>query len=80
MKAEKDRHFLSIKEFADEIFVHHNTVRNMIRSGRISAFRVGGGRTSAYRIARSEINRMAEIDLKKIVEDMVDKKLKEKKH
>lgn len=79
MKAEKDRHFLTIYEFADEIFVHPNTVRNMIRSGRLSAFKIGEGRTSAYRIAKSEINRMAEIDLKKIVEDMVEKKLKERK-
>jgi len=77
MKEEKA--YLTILEFAHEISAHPNTVRKMIKSGRISAFKLDGGRKSAYRIARSEITRMAVVDLEKIVNDMVEKRLKEKK-
>jgi excisionase family DNA binding protein len=64
---ESNNEFLSVKEFAKLIGVHPNTVRNSIKSGRISAFKVGNGDRSDYRIPRSEINRMACVDLKKII-------------
>lgn len=61
--------FLSIKEFAFLLRVHPNTIRRAIKSGRISAFKVGYGKKASYRIARTEINRIALFDL----EDMIDK-------
>ena len=54
--------FYSIKEFANKLRVHQNTVRNAIRYGRLKAFKVGKGLTSSYRIPHSEIEMMAAHD------------------
>lgn len=67
--------FLSIKEFALLIRVHENTIRRGIKTGRISAFRVGIGKKSVYRIPRTEINRMAFEDLEKVINLLIDKKM-----
>jgi len=72
--------FLNILEFADEISVHPNTIRKMIRNGRLSAFKLGGGKTSSYRIARSEIQRMCMVDLDKIIDQKAEEKIKGKKN
>lgn len=68
---------LSIKEFADEINVHPNTVRNMIKTGLLNCFRTGFGKTCSYRIPRMEINRMSEINNENIIENIVQKRLKQ---
>ena len=68
--------FLSINEFAELIRVHPNTVRNMIKSGRLSAFRTSNSEKASYRIAKSEIQRLAVVDLDKIVENLVEKRSK----
>lgn len=75
----KEKDFLTIHEFAEVISVHYNTVYNMIKKGRISAFRLSKGKGSSYRIARSEIQRMAILDLENLVDDMVENKIKERK-
>lgn len=75
----KEKDFLTIHEFAEIISVHYNTVYNMIKKGRISAFRLSKGKGSSYRIARSEIQRMAILDLEDLVDDMVENKIKERK-
>ncbi len=77
-KEKKD--ILSIKDFANEISVHPNSVRNMIKTGRLNAFKIGGGKTSSYRIARSEINRLSLINLENIVDDIVEKRLNDILH
>lgn len=59
--------FLTVKEFAILIKVHPNTVRRSIKDGRINAFKVGIGKRSPARIARSEVNRLALMDLEKMV-------------
>lgn len=69
--------FLTIKEFALMIRVHPNTVRRSISKGRISAFRIGEGDRSGFRIARSEANRLSVVDLEKIVRRLVEEKVKE---
>lgn len=74
MNVEK-KDILTISEFAFEIRVHPNTVRKMIRIGRLNAFKAGGGKTSAYRIARSEIHRLSIIDLQGIVQNLVNEKI-----
>lgn len=55
--SEKD--ILTLKEFAEYIQVHPNTVKKMIRSKYLAAFKAGMGKTSAYRIARSEAMRLS---------------------
>lgn len=69
--------FLTIKEFALMIRVHPNTVRRSIRKGRISAFRIGEGGRSGFRIARAEVNRLSVVDLEKIVNRLIDDRVKE---
>ncbi len=73
MHTESD--FLSIKEFAAKIGAHPNTIRRSIAKGRISACNIGSGSKKIYRIAKSEINRIALLDLKQIVDKMVSDKL-----
>ena len=62
---------MSVKEFAVYIRVHPNTVRRMIASGRLNAFRLGEGPKSPRRIAVSEANRLSLADLEKIVKILV---------
>jgi excisionase family DNA binding protein len=68
--------FYSIKEFAQKLGVHSNTIRRAIKSGRINAFRVGSGKRSIFRIPESEINRVALIDLEEMIEKIIEKRLK----
>lgn len=68
--------FLSIKEFANQVKAHPNTIRRSIKSGKISAANIGSGKRKTYRIAKSEMTRIALIDLQEIVDEMVEKKLK----
>lgn len=62
--------FYSIKEFAKLLKVHHNTVRNGIKYGRIQAFRVGKGKTSSYRIPYTEVQRMALFDMNQVIKNI----------
>ena len=66
--------FLSIKEFAAELGVHHMTIRRCIARGRINAIRVGGINKSIYRIPKSELQRLAIKDLEDIIERIIAKK------
>lgn len=68
--------FLSIKEFANKAKAHPNTIRRAIKKGRIAAINIGTGKRKTYRIAESETNRIALLDLKELVDEMVEKKLK----
>lgn len=70
-----EKEFYSIKEFAIILDVHPNTIRKCIKSGRISAVKVGNRFRPVYRIARSEINRMAVFDLNLIIERMAQIKI-----
>jgi len=67
--------FLSIKEFACALGVHHMTIRRCIARGRINAIRIGGIKKSIYRIPRSELSRLAIRDLEDIVDKLVEKKI-----
>jgi excisionase family DNA binding protein len=67
--------FISIKEFANKIGAHPNTIRRAIKKGRISACDIGTGGKHIYRIARTEIDRIALLNLKNIIEKMVEEKL-----
>jgi excisionase family DNA binding protein len=67
--------FLSIKEFAGKVGVHPNTVRRAIKNGRLMACDIGSGNKHIYRIARTEIERIALLNLKGIVDKMVEERL-----
>ena len=61
---------LSVKEFALKLNIHPNTVRRAIKNGHINAFRVGIGSRSSFRIAKSEIYRMALVNLEDLIKEM----------
>ncbi len=70
-KIETNEGYYSIKEFAVKLSIHSNTVRRAIKSGRIAAFKVGSGKKSTYRIAHSEIGRIALFDMKELIRKML---------
>jgi excisionase family DNA binding protein len=51
------KHFYTVPETAELLGVHPETVRRNIRSGRIKAFKVGGG-AGPWRITAKEIERL----------------------
>lgn len=68
--------FYSIKEFANKLGVHPNTIRNAIKKKRINAFKIGSEKRPIYRIPYNEIARMARFDLEEYIDMMVEKRLK----
>lgn len=74
-----EKEILSATEFAKCVGVHYNTVRKMIKNGKLNAFKIGcGGKTSDYRIPKSEINRLSLVCLDDIVDDLIQKRLEKK--
>lgn len=68
--------FFTVPELAAVFKVHNNTIYNSIRCGRIQAFRVGSGKRGSWRIYKTEIERMAAFDAKKMIDDIVEKETK----
>jgi excisionase family DNA binding protein len=73
-----NKDFYSIKEFAIILDVHPDTIRRSIKNGRINAFRAGSSSRGVFRIPHSEIHRMATIDLKQVLKQMIATGLWEK--
>ena len=74
MVSEKDWEncdFYSVKQFASKIGVHPNTVRRAIYSGKLSAIKVGTGKKCFYRISKTEIQRIAFLDLREYIEKVI---------
>jgi excisionase family DNA binding protein len=65
-----DKDFYSIVEFAVKLDAHPNTIRRAIKSGHIAAFKLGIGKKSSYRIAHSELQRMAMFNLEDVIKDL----------
>jgi len=53
--------FITVREAADELRVHPQTVRLWLREGKLRG-RLIGGRKSGYRIAATEIERLLSPD------------------
>ena len=70
--------FYNVQEFSDLVRVHPNTVRKCIKDGRIQAFRIGVGSRSCFRIPHSEISRISELDMTKLIEKIVEEKMEKK--
>lgn len=70
--------FLSIKEFAANVGVHPNTIRRAIKRGKLAAIRFGSKERSHYRIAKSELSRIALLDMENIIERIIEKRAQEK--
>lgn len=66
-----ENEYYTIKQFAEKLGVHPNTVRRAIKSGRIAAFRVGSGQKASFRIPHNEISRIALFDLKEMIENII---------
>lgn len=62
--------YFTIKEFANLLRVHTNTIYRCIKNGKISAIKLGTGKRSAYRICRSELNRLPIVELKEIFKNL----------
>lgn len=73
-----EREFLTVQELSDKVRVHPNTIRRAIKDGRIQAFRVGIGSKSSYRIPNTEVQRLCELDMTKLIQKIMDEKLEEK--
>ncbi len=73
MKDEKE--FFTVKEFSEKIRLHENTIRRAIKSGRIQAFRSSDGERSSFRIPNTEVQRLCELDMSKLIEKIVHEKL-----
>lgn len=71
-----EEEYLSVKEFASLVGVHYNTIIRAIRSGRLNAFRLSSSRKAGYRIARSEIHRLAFMNLEEMVCKIIEEKIK----
>lgn len=72
---EQESEFLTIMEFANKLRVHPNTVRNCIRTGRIQSTRTGIGKRAQYRIPKTELGRLCEFDMTKLIEKIIEEKI-----
>jgi excisionase family DNA binding protein len=51
-------HLFTVKETANLLKIHEQTVRKYIRNGRIHAFRIGKSQKTPYRITEEELERL----------------------
>ena len=77
---QKKKEYYSVQEFADFVGVHYNTIYKSIRKGHLEAIRMGSGKNASYRISHSEIQRLGLFNLEEIIDNLVEKKLKEIQH
>lgn len=74
----EQKNFYTVDEFAEKIRVHPATVRRNIKQGRIQAFRTSEGIRSSYRIPNTEVERLCELDMSKLIDRIVERKLEGK--
>lgn len=64
-----NKDFYTIQEFADLLQVHHMTVRNMIKKGKLNYLKFNQNPKGHYRIPRTEIDRLGYKDFKAFIEN-----------
>lgn len=52
-----EKHY-TVEEIAEIFRYHAQTIRRLIKAGRIHAFRLGKGKKSPYRIMEQEVHRL----------------------
>lgn len=62
----ENKAYLSVKEMSRLVGMHPNTIRKAIKNGKLSHIQLGEGKNSHFRIPRSELERLALVDLKEI--------------
>jgi excisionase family DNA binding protein len=73
-RSTSESEYFSIKEFANKLGVHPNTIRRAIKSGRICGFKVGSGKRSIYRISKDEITRVRHFDMEEMIEKIINQR------
>ena len=72
------KQFLKVKEFAKLMDVSYHSVISAIKENRLNYIRIGASPKAQYRIPISELERLRAFDLDKIVDQMVEERLKER--
>jgi len=70
--------FYTVAELAVVLKVHVNTIYHAVRVGRINALRVSNSKKAPIRILKSEIERMMAYDGDKLIDRMVQQRIKER--
>ena len=68
--------YLTIVQFAAKIQMHPNSVRRLIRMGKLQGVNMGSGNRKIYRIPESELSRLATFDLKEVLTNIRSDDLK----
>ena len=69
-----NKDFYSVIEFSKRLGIHPNTVRRSIEKGRIQAINFGTENKKLYRIPKSEIERIALVNMEDIIEKIIEKR------
>jgi len=72
-----DKDFYNIVKFALKLGLHPNTIRQYIRSGLISALKLGTEKRTVYRIPHSEFERLARCNMRDVLKKMVKEGVKD---
>ena len=62
-----EKRFYSVNEFAKILSLSRRTIIRAIEAGKINAFRPGLGAKANYRIAHTELERIAIVDFEEVV-------------
>lgn len=74
----EEAEFLTVDEFASKMRVHPKTVRSGIKKGHIQACRTGIGPRTSFRIPKTELTRICEVDMMQVIQRLINEKLEEK--
>ncbi len=72
---ENNIQFYTVRELAQVLRVHQNTVYHAIKCGRIQAVRAGKGNRATLRIYKSEVERMMAFDANEIIDNIVQNRV-----
>ncbi len=73
-----EKQYYKVKEFAELMDVSYQSVIDAIKKNRLNFIRIGPSPKAQYRIPISELERLRSFDLDKLIDDMVEKRIKER--